>query len=61
MKSEFRWYRNKKKLIHKRAESWFDSDEKEKVKSTNPSEDKIKTAASDKGQSSNKEKETKKK
>jgi len=31
MKSEFRWYRNKKKLIHKRAESWFDSDEKEKV------------------------------
>ena len=31
MKSEFRWYRNKKKIVHKRKESWFNSDEKEKV------------------------------
>ena len=31
MKSEFRWYRNKKKIVHSRKESWFDSDEKEKV------------------------------
>ena len=31
MKSEFRWYRNKKKIVHPRKESWFDSDEKEKV------------------------------
>ena len=31
MKSEFRWYRNKQKIVHSRKESWFDSDEKEKV------------------------------
>ena len=31
MKSEFRWYRNKKKIVHKRKESWFNSPEKEKV------------------------------
>ena len=31
MKSEFRYYRNKKKIVHKRKESWFDSPEKEKV------------------------------
>ena len=31
MKSEFRYYRNKKKIVHKRKESWFNSDEKEKV------------------------------
>ena len=31
MKSEFRWYRNKNKIVHSRKESWFDSDEKEKV------------------------------
>tara|TARA_R100000458_G_scaffold55592_1_gene59684 strand:- start:1984 stop:2193 length:210 start_codon:yes stop_codon:yes gene_type:complete len=31
MKDEFRYYRNKKKIIHKRKESWFDSAEKEKV------------------------------
>ena len=31
MKSEFRWYRDKKKIVHSRKESWFDSDEKEKV------------------------------
>ena len=31
MKSEFRWYRNKKKIVHSRKESWFNSDEKEKV------------------------------
>ena len=30
MKSEFRWYRNKQKIVHSRKESWFDSDEKEK-------------------------------
>ena len=30
MKSEFRWYRNKKKIVHSRKESWFNSDEKEK-------------------------------
>ena len=31
MKSEFRWYRNKQKIVHSRKESWFNSDEKEKV------------------------------
>ena len=31
MKSEFRWYRDKKKIVHSRKESWFNSDEKEKV------------------------------
>ena len=31
MISEFRWYRNKQKIVHSRKESWFDSDEKEKV------------------------------
>ena len=27
----FRWYKSKKKIVHSRKESWFDSDEKEKV------------------------------
>ena len=31
MKQEFRFYRNKKKLIHKRAELWFNSADREKV------------------------------
>ena len=31
MKSKFRWYMNKKKIVHSRKESWFDSDVKEKV------------------------------
>ena len=35
MKSEFRYYRNKKKIVHKRKESWFNSPEKEKVYSEN--------------------------
>ena len=30
-KEESRWYRNKQKIVHSRKESWFDSDEKEKV------------------------------
>ena len=30
-KEEFRYYRNRRKSIHRRKESWFDSDEKEKV------------------------------
>ena len=29
--SELRWYRNKKKIVHSRKESWFNSEEKEKV------------------------------
>ena len=28
---KLRWYRSKKKIIHSRRESWFNSDEKEKV------------------------------
>ena len=31
MAEEYRWYRNKKKIIHRRKESWFNSAEKEKV------------------------------
>ena len=31
MAKEYRWYRNKKKIIHSRKESWFNSAEKEKV------------------------------
>ena len=31
MAEEYRWYRNKKKIIHSRKESWFNSAEKEKV------------------------------
>ena len=27
----FRWYKSKKKIVHSRKESWFDSDEKEKI------------------------------
>ena len=30
MAEEYRWYRNKKKTIHSRKESWFNSAEKEK-------------------------------
>ena len=28
---KYRWYRNKKKIIHSRKESWFNSAEREKV------------------------------
>ena len=28
---KLRWYKNKKKIVHSRKESWFNSDEKEKV------------------------------
>ena len=31
MSEEYRYYRNKKKIVHKRKETWFDSPEKEKV------------------------------
>ena len=31
MEEKFRWYRNKKKVVHSRKESWFNSAEKEKV------------------------------
>ena len=32
MKEKFIWYKHKRtKLVHKRAESWFNSSEKEKV------------------------------
>ena len=31
MKEKLRWYRNKKKIVHSRKESWFNSAEKEKV------------------------------
>ena len=26
MEEKFRWYRNKKKVVHSRSESWFNSD-----------------------------------
>ena len=28
---KLRWYKNKKKIVHSRKESWFNSAEKEKV------------------------------
>ena len=31
MSEKIRWYKNKKKIVHSRKESWFNSDEKEKV------------------------------
>ena len=31
MEEKMRWYRSKKKIVHGRKESWFDSPEKEKV------------------------------
>ena len=32
---KFRYYMNRKKVVHKRKESWFNSPEKEKVYSEN--------------------------
>jgi len=31
MKKNLRWYKNKKKQVHSRRESWFDSAEKEEI------------------------------
>ena len=31
MNEKYRYYKNKKKIVHKRKETWFDSPEKEKV------------------------------
>ena len=28
---KLRWYKNKKKIVHSRKESWFNSEEKEQV------------------------------
>ena len=35
MEEKYRWYRNAKKVTHRRKESWFNSPEKEKVYSEN--------------------------
>ena len=31
MSEKYRYYKNKKTIVHKRKETWFDSPEKEKV------------------------------
>jgi len=31
MKEKIRWYKNKKKMVHSRKESWFSSKEREEV------------------------------